>query len=133
MSEFLGTDLDDATIQKIAKHCTFDNLKNVKSFDLSIRIKKFNDCLPFKIMRVSSYKLFQSCDVSCSKMNAEHFICCIWLFCIFKLFNPHIKTVARKTGGFMVSGKVGGWKNKLTILQGLDSAFRPNYWYHNGP
>ena len=59
-------------------------------------------------------------------MNAEHIICCILLY-IFKLFNPNIKTVARKTGGFMVSGKVGGWKNKLTILQGLDSAFRP---YH---
>ena len=53
MSEFLGTDLDDPTIQKIAKHCTFDNLKNVKSFDLSIRIKEFNDCLPFKIIRNS--------------------------------------------------------------------------------
>ena len=63
MSEFLETDLDDATIEKIAKHCTFDNLKNVKSFDLSIRIKEFNDCLPFKIMRVSSYKLFHLCDI----------------------------------------------------------------------
>ena len=54
MSEFLGTDLDDETIQKIAKHCTFANLKNVKSFDLSIQMKEFNDCLPFKVMRVSS-------------------------------------------------------------------------------
>jgi len=84
MSKFLGTDLDDETIQKIAKHCTFANLKNVKSFDLSIQMKEFNDCLPFKIMR---------------------------------LFNPNIKTIARKTGGFMVSGKVGGWRNKLTISQ----------------
>ena len=54
MSKFLGTDLDDETIQKIAKHCTFANLKNVKSFDLSIQMKEFNDCLPFKVMRVSS-------------------------------------------------------------------------------
>ena len=53
MSDFLEADLDDATVQKIAKHCTFDNLKGVKSFDLSIRIKEFNDCLPFKLMRVS--------------------------------------------------------------------------------
>jgi len=84
MSEFLGTELDDETVEKVAKHCTFDNLKNVKSFDLSVRIKQMNNAIPFKIMR---------------------------------LFNPNIKTVARKTGGFMVSGKVGGWKNKLTILQ----------------
>jgi len=85
MSRFLETDLDEGTIQKIAKHCTFDNLKNVKTFDLSVRIKAMNNCLPFRIMR---------------------------------LINPNIKTVARKTGGFMVSGKVGGWRNKLTILQG---------------
>ena len=53
MSRFLETDLDEDTIQKIAKHCTFDNLKNVKSFDLSARIKAMNNCLPFRIMRVS--------------------------------------------------------------------------------
>ena len=55
MSRFLETDLDEDTIRKIAKHCTFDNLKNVKSFDLSARIKAMNNCLPFRIMRVSYY------------------------------------------------------------------------------
>ena len=53
MSEFLGTELDDETVEKVAKHCTFDNLKNVKSFDLSVRIKSMNNAIPFKIMRVS--------------------------------------------------------------------------------
>ena len=55
MSRFLETDLDEGTIQKIAKHCTFDNLKNVKTFDLSVRIKAMNNCLPFRIMRVSHH------------------------------------------------------------------------------
>jgi len=55
MSRFLETDLDEDTIQKIAKHCTFDNLKNVKTFDLSARMKAMNNCLPFKIMRVSHH------------------------------------------------------------------------------
>ena len=55
MSRFLETDLDEDTIQKIAKHCTFDNLKNVKTFDLSVRIKAMNNCLPFRIMRVSHH------------------------------------------------------------------------------
>ena len=36
----------------------------------------------------------------------------------FELFNPNIKTVASQTGHFMNSGKVGGWRSKLTILQG---------------
>ena len=53
MSRFLETDLDEETIQKIAKHCTFDNLKNVKTFDLSV--KAMNNCLPFRIMRVSQH------------------------------------------------------------------------------
>ena len=55
MSRFLETDLDEDTIKKIAKHCTFDNLKNVKTFDLSVRIKAMNNCLPFRIMRVSQH------------------------------------------------------------------------------
>ena len=59
MSEFLGTDLDDETVEKIAKHCTFDNLKNVKSFDLSVRIKSMNNAIPFKIMRVSYHSKVQ--------------------------------------------------------------------------
>ena len=53
MSEFLGTELKDETIHKIAKHCTFENLKNVESFNLTVRIKSMNNSLPFKIMRVS--------------------------------------------------------------------------------
>ena len=35
----------------------------------------------------------------------------------FQIFNPNIKTVARKTENFMNSGKVGGWRSKLTIHQ----------------
>ena len=53
MSELLGTELDDETVEKIAKNCTFDNLKNVQSFDLSVRIKNMNNSIPFNLMRVS--------------------------------------------------------------------------------
>ena len=34
MTEFLEADLDEITIEKIANHCSFENLKNVKTFDL---------------------------------------------------------------------------------------------------
>ena len=36
----------------------------------------------------------------------------------FQIFNPNIKTVARRTENFMNSGKVGGWRSQLTIHQG---------------
>ena len=52
MSEFLGADLDEITIEKIANHCSFENLKNVKTFDLSARHKEADNSILFKIMRI---------------------------------------------------------------------------------
>ena len=99
LSQFLETDLDGATVEKIAKHCSFANLKNVKTFDLSARLKESDNFIVFKIMRVSaSSMILESTD--------------------FQIFNPNIKTVARRTENFMNSGKVGGWRSKLTIHQG---------------
>ena len=100
MSKFLETELNDETIKKIAQHCTFDNLKNVESFDLMLRLKQMDNSIAFKIIRVS-FKISFHADYG-----------------DFKLFNSNIKTIARKNGGFMVSGKVGGWRSKLTISQG---------------
>ena len=104
MSKFLETELNDETIQKIAQHCTFDNLKNVESFDLLLRLKQMDNSILFKIMRVSNHSII--------------------LFHVdyrdFKLFNSNIKTIARKTGGFMVSGKIGGWRSNLTIFSSSD-------------
>ena len=55
MSEFLEADLDEITIEKIANHCSFENLKNVKTFDLSARLKEADNSILFKIMRVSYF------------------------------------------------------------------------------
>ena len=57
LSEFLGADLDEITIEKIANHCSFENLKNVKTFDLSARLKESDNSIIFKIMRVSYFVL----------------------------------------------------------------------------
>jgi len=57
LSEFLGADLDEITIEKIANHCSFENLKNVKTFDLSARHKEADNSVLFKVMRVSYFLL----------------------------------------------------------------------------
>ena len=53
LSQFLDADIDGATIEKIAKHCSFANLKNVKTFDISARRKEAENFILFKVMRVS--------------------------------------------------------------------------------
>ena len=62
LSEFLETDLDEITIEKIANHCSFENLKNVRTFDLSARLKESDNSILLKIMRVSYFlsKILQS-------------------------------------------------------------------------
>lgn len=49
LSDFLGRNLDDATIQKIAEHCSFQTMKNNKLSNFSLVPKAFmdNDKSPF--------------------------------------------------------------------------------------
>ena len=82
LSEFLETDLDEITIEKIANHCSFENLKNVRTFDLSARLKESDNSILLKIMRVSYFlsKILLSMILQTSTVMLMEGLLCWFLY-----------------------------------------------------
>ncbi|XP_062255600.1 sulfotransferase 2B1-like [Platichthys flesus] len=83
LSGFLGTNLSEDTIQKIAEHCTFKTMKNNNMSNFSLMPKKFMDSDKSPFFRkgiagdwkkhFSSEQLARFTSVICKEMEGESF------------------------------------------------------------